>query len=117
MAAEVTRPAYLARVSFGHFRFRFDPGQTALLNFRLINQELQFTVGNIDADGIPFLDQADQAAFRRFRGKHGRYRRPRVAPENRPSVIKATEEPRPIPCTAAVGASISRIPGPPFGPS
>ena len=42
---------------------------------------------------------------------------PREAPEKRPSVIKATEEPSPIPAIAEVGLSISLIPGPPFGPS
>lgn len=40
---------------------------------------------------------------------------PRVAPLNRPSVIRAALIPRPL--MAAVGASISCIPGPPFGPS
>ena len=42
---------------------------------------------------------------------------PRVAPEKRPSVISATLAPNPIPVMAAVGCNISRIPGPPFGPS
>ena len=42
---------------------------------------------------------------------------PRVAPEKRPSVIKATSLPRPMPVIVAVGVNISRIPGPPFGPS
>src|SRR4029078_9890355 len=43
--------------------------------------------------------------------------KPCVAPEKRPSVINATESPRPAPCSAPVTCSISRIPGPPFGPS
>ena len=34
-----------------------------------------------------------------------------------PSVIKATVSPRPAPTTAEVTPSISRMPGPPFGPS
>ena len=42
---------------------------------------------------------------------------PRVPPENLPSVIKATESDKFIPAIAAVGDSISLIPGPPFGPS
>ena len=42
---------------------------------------------------------------------------PWVAPENRPSVRSATSSPRPSPTSAAVTASISRIPGPPAGPS
>ena len=42
---------------------------------------------------------------------------PLDAPEKRPSVIRATLEPSPIPAMAEVGFSISRMPGPPFGPS
>ena len=42
---------------------------------------------------------------------------PFVAPLNRPSVISATSLPRPAPATAAVTASISGMPGEPFGPS
>ena len=42
---------------------------------------------------------------------------PLEAPEKRPSVINATESPSPIPAIAEVGFNISRIPGPPFGPS
>ena len=43
--------------------------------------------------------------------------RPRVAPEKRPSVTIATLSPSPSPTIAAVTWSISRIPGPPTGPS
>ena len=43
--------------------------------------------------------------------------RPWVAPEKRPSVMSPTESPSPVPMIAEVGDSISRIPGPPFGPS
>ena len=39
------------------------------------------------------------------------------APENRPSVKRATEESIPRPARAAVGCNISRMPGPPLGPS
>ena len=42
---------------------------------------------------------------------------PRVAPENLPSVIRAQDLPKPFPTKSDVGASISRIPGPPAGPS
>src|SRR3990167_1864276 len=42
---------------------------------------------------------------------------PWVAPENRPSVSRATLSPSPSPYSAPVTASISRIPGPPLGPS
>src|SRR5919199_1526983 len=43
--------------------------------------------------------------------------RPWVAPEKRPSVRRATDSPKPSPTRAAVTPSISRIPGPPLGPS
>ena len=43
--------------------------------------------------------------------------KPCVAPEKRPSVISATCSPSPSPWIAAVTASISRMPGPPAGPS
>ena len=42
---------------------------------------------------------------------------PRVPPEKRPSVIRATLEPSPMPMMLLVGANISGIPGPPLGPS
>ena len=42
---------------------------------------------------------------------------PLVPPENLPSVTIATCLPSPWPTRAAVVASISRMPGPPFGPS
>ena len=42
---------------------------------------------------------------------------PLDAPLKRPSVIRATEEPSPIPAIADVGFNISLIPGPPLGPS
>ena len=42
--------------------------------------------------------------------------KPCVPPEKRPSVIKATDFPRPAPINADVGFSISGIPGAPTGP-
>ena len=39
------------------------------------------------------------------------------APLKRPSVIRATVDPSPMPAIAEVGFSISRMPGPPLGPS
>ena len=42
---------------------------------------------------------------------------PRVAPENLPSVMSATVSPSPAPTMDEVGESISRMPGPPLGPS
>ena len=42
---------------------------------------------------------------------------PWVPPEKRPSVTSAQSRSRPAPTSAPVIESISRIPGPPFGPS
>ena len=42
---------------------------------------------------------------------------PRVPPENLPSVNRTTDSPSPMPEMAEVGESISRMPGPPLGPS
>ena len=42
---------------------------------------------------------------------------PFVAPEKRPSVMSATLSPNPMPIIIDVGPSISRMPGPPLGPS
>lgn len=43
--------------------------------------------------------------------------RPRVPPEKRPSVRRATSGPRPSPTMALVTESISGIPGAPLGPT
>ena len=43
--------------------------------------------------------------------------KPWLPPLKRPSVISATSLPRPLPMTAEVGDNISRMPGPPRGPS
>ena len=43
--------------------------------------------------------------------------KPCVAPEKRPSVMRATDSESPSPTIAPVTWSISRIPGPPCGPS
>lgn len=48
---------------------------------------------------------------------NGTYYASTEAPLKRPSVIRATLEPSPIPAIAEVGFNISLIPGPPFGPS
>ena len=41
---------------------------------------------------------------------------PQVPPEKRPSVMSPTDSPSPWPMSALVGASISGMPGAPFGP-
>ena len=43
--------------------------------------------------------------------------KPWVPPEKRPSVINATDFPKPAPIINEVGFNISGIPGPPFGPT
>ena len=42
---------------------------------------------------------------------------PAVPPLKRPSVMRATDLPRPWPLIMEVGESISGMPGPPLGPS
>ena len=68
---------------------------------------------SIDADKgtIEVKVSAEELAKRKTAWK------PRVPPEKRPSVMSATECPAPWPESAAVVASISRMPGPPRGPS
>ena len=63
-------------------------------------------VGDIDIDDIPLFDQADGAAGSCL-----------GADVKRPSVMRATVLSSFIPARAEVGFSISRIPGPPLGPS
>ena len=71
----------------------------------------QLMLRNIDTDEIAFLNECNRTSLCCLRAYMT------DAPEKRPSVIRATEEPSPIPAMAEVGFSISRIPGPPFGPS
>lgn len=70
----------------------------------------------IDRDPITILDDSQGPAVKCF-GVMWPTTNPCVPPENRPSVISATSLPNPQPITALVGESISRIPGPPLGPS
>src|SRR5207244_1718119 len=61
-------------------------------------------------------NERDAAVHSRRRG-YMSYHQATRAPENRPSVIRATVWSNPCSTMAAVTASISPIPGPPFGPS
>src|SRR5215472_13755857 len=65
-------------------------------------------VGDVHSDDVAVAERRQRTAHRRLR---------RVAPEKRPSVIRHTDSPRPCPTSAPVTCSISRMPGPPFGPS
>src|SRR4030081_711016 len=94
---------------------------------------------SVDFDDIAVLQERDRSAHGRFRpamagaqppsdkspsapppaapGPTWPMQTPRVAPENRPSVMSAILPPMPCPVSAAVVESISRMPGPPRGPS
>ena len=73
-------------------------------------------VWNVDGDNVSSSTRAMAPPWAAS-GQTWPMAAPRVAPEKRPSVISATEEPKPIPTIADVGLSISRIPGPPLGRS
>ena len=64
----------------------------------------------------PLREERDRSARRRLRATCPTTS-PWVAPRNRPSVISPTVSPSPVPIVAEVADSISRMPGPPFGPS
>ena len=85
-------------------------------NFFVGKPDVKSAGVNVYVDYGTVLNYAYNAARRRF-GANVPYRAPRVAPENLPSVINATLSPSPAPTMAEVGVSISRIPGPPKGPS
>ena len=86
------------------------------LHFFIGNLNLQFQFRNVDADDIALFNKCDRSATAAS-GDTCPMDAPLDAPLKRPSVIRATEDPSPIPAIADVGFSISLIPGPPFGPS
>ena len=71
---------------------------------------------NIDTDEIAFLNERDRTAFCCLRADMTDGCTAGCAGKTA-ICDQATEEPSPIPAMAEVGFSISRIPGPPFGPS
>src|SRR2546422_10600834 len=71
---------------------------------------------DVDVDDVAVLDGGNRAAHPAS-GATWPIMKPCVAPEKRPSVTIATDSPSPSPTMAAVTCSISRIPGPPRGPS
>ena len=58
----------------------------------------------VDGDRIAFVDQRDRRRRRRLPGRRGRPPGRACRPENRPSVIRPTESPRPAPMSAEVGS-------------
>lgn len=65
------------------------------VQFGVGNTQVDAALGNVDFDGVTLLDQADGAAFGRFR-KACPIDRPEVPPEKRPSVSSARALPRPL---------------------
>ena len=90
--------------------------RTALCKFLLGNLCVDSVVRDIDLDDVALFQQSDFAALCSFRTNMSD-EAPRDAPEKRPSVISATSLSSFMPASAEVGFSISRMPGPPFGPS
>ena len=70
----------------------------------------------VDRDDVPVLQQGDGPPFLGFGGDVTDDKTV-ATPEKRPSVISATDLPRPAPMTAEVIRNISGMPGPPLGPS
>ncbi len=96
-------------------RRRRPPGHAAL-DLLVRNVEVEAAVLDVEDDRVAVADGRERAAADAS-GAMWPTIRPCVAPEKRPSVIRATSSPSPSPTSAAVTCSISRIPGPPAGPS
>ena len=80
--------------------------------------ELEQPPPRVDGDRVALVDQRDQAASHcRFGGDVADHHAVGAAREAAVGDRDPTESPRPAPMMAEVGDSISRMPGPPFGPS
>ena len=82
----------------------------------VVDMEIDFSPFDVDRDLVAVLDKGDGATRRGF-GLACPTQGPFEAPEKRPSVMSATDLESPMPTMADVGVSISRMPGPPAGPS
>ena len=100
----------------GVARLRRSPARASPRKLVVRHVELDQQPVRVDRDRVAFLDQRDRPANEGF-GCHVTDDHAQVPPEKRPSVISPTDSPSPWPISAEVGASISCIPGPPFGPS
>ncbi len=85
-------------------------------DFLLGKAEGESAGDGVDGDRVAVFDNGQRTAIERL-GVMWPTTKPCVPPEKRPSVMSATSLPRPRPITALVGESISRMPGPPRGPS
>ena len=109
--AELTSAAYLAStpvVTRGAMR--------AHSRARQVGVDVDAARADVDAHAVAVAQRAIGPP-RAASGAMWPTMKPCVAPLKRPSVISATSLPRPWPTSAAVTASISRMPGPPAGPS
>src|SRR5690606_7509076 len=84
--------------------------------FLLAHADVERAPLHVERDRVAVADERNGPAVRGL-GATCPMHRPVVPPENRPSVSSSTSLPSPAPLIAPVTASISRIPGPPRGPS
>ncbi len=97
-------------------RLGLDVGGLAGGKLVVADGQVDGRIRNVDLDGVPFPDQTDGAAGGCL-GADVADGRAAGRPEKRPSVMSATVVSSFMPASALVGLSISRIPGPPLGPS
>ena len=100
----------------GGVGFEGRQGGQAGFNFIRLRRTLNDAIFQVEFDNVAGLEGRDRPAGGGF-GRNVADAGAARAAEKRPSVIKATFSPRPMPMMALVGPSISCIPGPPRGPS
>ncbi|VTQ04872.1 Uncharacterised protein [Sphingobacterium daejeonense] len=92
------------------------PSRFAVSDFFVGYFQVDTVVDSVNLDDIIILYQSDQSSFVSFWSNMS-YDEAMRSPEKRPSVIRATELPKPAPIINEVGFNISGIPGAPLGPS
>ncbi len=97
-------------------RRRRPPGHATAFQFGVVHAQRERAAFDIDRHRVAFLDERDGAAGRRL-GAHVPHGRALRGAREAPVVISATLVDSPIPTMEDVGVSISRMPGPPLGPS
>ena len=103
--------------SAGVARSRRGPFSEPRTQFIRSDFNVQPALVDVDGDNVAILHGGDRAALRCLGHDVADYEATSGAGEAPESVINATVSPRPEPCSAPVTSCISRIPGPPFGPS
>ena len=117
LSAEVTSFAYLANTPASCLGAGGSHAARRRASSSFAHVQRQRAALDVHGDGIALADEGDGAAGRRL-GAHVPHGRPLGgAGRSAQSVIRATEVESPMPQMAEVGASISRMPGPPAGPS